>query len=648
MKRKALLKTEPRPVPDKDSGYAVIASQTIFMNGHDVLNIDIFYKEELKGRYFADTSEMKYTAFIDGEWHEMVLGNCARLCMGLPPNSSFYVYYDTSYDWASDEDKKRALRYLDTYSVDTFECAVNYKKRKNAAEKKKRRIDDLMDAIPAVPDEVENWVKDMVFPDNFLFIQKGKKRTDYGCTACGAKSWKLKGWKHGETTNCPKCEKNVKVISRQQERKRCEHIVFLQPHGNEWVERQFKAECIWKSGEKEIILYEQLRAVIPKGKTWGKVYYGLQQLADEFMQEFWDKNPENKKFVSSYLYPGNLNEVLPYGNLEKSGMDFMAKKLQKFNVNKYITSFHERPWTEYFAKMGLTKMIADIVDKYGWWGNPSSLNTKGKNAKEILQINGDRVNRLKRMNGGLAMLEWLQYEQKHCIKISKESMEWLNEKDLSVTECERILEELKSVNRMVNYMKKQKIAPNRLAIVWRDYLRMAQNEGMDTTDDIVRMPKDLKRRHDQLVELANARRDAERLEKEREKYAALDKKILMHLSETVQYFWEDEKYMIVPAGKCEELIEEGRALHHCVGASDTYMNRMAEGTSWICFLRKKKELKKPYYTIEIDMKTDKVRQYYSEFDRKPDATTVNGILARWKNSIKKKRQQTEVKVPLAV
>lgn len=66
MKRKALLKTEPRPVPDKDSGYAVIASQTIFMNGHDVLNIDIFYKEELKGRYFADTSEMKYTAFIDG------------------------------------------------------------------------------------------------------------------------------------------------------------------------------------------------------------------------------------------------------------------------------------------------------------------------------------------------------------------------------------------------------------------------------------------------------------------------------------------------------------------------------------------------------------------------------------------------------
>ena len=31
--------------------------------------------------------------------------------------------------------------------------------------------------------------------------------------------------------------------------------------------------------------------------------------------------------------------------------------------------------------------------------------------------------------------------------------------------------------------------------------------------------------------------------------------------------------MIVPAAKCEELMKEGRALHHCVGAGDTYMAR---------------------------------------------------------------------------
>ncbi|WP_418895646.1 PcfJ domain-containing protein [Romboutsia ilealis] len=47
---------------------------------------------------------------------------------------------------------------------------------------------------------------------------------------------------------------------------------------------------------------------------------------------------------------------------------------------------------------------------------------------------------------------------------------------------------------------------------------MAKDERYDTTDDIVRLPKDLKIRHDQLVEIRNARRDAEQMEKEKEKY----------------------------------------------------------------------------------------------------------------------------------
>lgn len=56
---------------------------------------------------------------------------------------------------------------------------------------------------------------------------------------------------------------------------------------------------------------------------------------------------------------------------------------------------------------------------------------------------------------------------------------------------------------MVNYLKKQKIAPSKSTIIWRDYLRMAREEGYDITDDIVRLPKDLKARHDQLVEVRN-------------------------------------------------------------------------------------------------------------------------------------------------
>ena len=95
--------------------------------------------------------------------------------------------------------------------------------------------------------------------------------------------------------------------------------------------------------------------------------------------------------------------------------------------------------------------------------------------------------------------------------------------------------------------------------------------------------------------------------------------------------------MIVPAAKCEELMREGRALHHCVGANDTYMKRMAAGTSWILFLRRKEDPEEPYYTIEISMKDDGILQWYSEYDRKPEGGKIEKVLKKFKESVKHKR-----------
>ena len=72
------------------------------------------------------------------------------------------------------------------------------------------------------------------------------------------------------------------------------------------------------------------------------------------------------------------------------------------------------------------------------------------------------------------------------------------------------------------------------------------------------------------------------------------------------------------------------------------MERMAAGTSWILFLRKKKELEKPYYTIEISMKDDHIIQWYSEYDRKPDEKKIQKVLNTFRNSIK--RQQDRIKI----
>lgn len=646
MKRTKLLKSEPCAAPKKSSKDDVIAvSQIVEADGEQAAEISLFYMGKLKARYFAD-QETHY-AWVDGKWNTQKIDNVARLCKGMEPQTSYYCWMGSEMNWDSKEDKERVYDFLDTYSLEAYEQGVSEQKRQTAHERKIERINKMMAKISCVPDEVDEWLDQTIFPGNILFVKKGKKRTAYTCTACGCSSWKKKGWKHGEQTNCPKCGQPVTANSRQQEKTRTAPIVILQQYGREWVERQFKAVCRWTATQKDIQLYEQCRAIIPKGECWGKVWYGLHPEADEFEQDFWDKNRGNKKFLSSYLYPGNLQEILPCGNLERSGLDILAKKGVKMNINKFITTFHTRPYVEYLIKAGLYRMTADIIDEYGWWEDPHAINTHGKNLQETLQLDGNRVNRMKQINGGLQALAWLQYEQDKGIKISQESMEFIQRKSVGYSDCEDILAELKSVNRMVNYMKKQRIAPSKLATTWRDYLRMARDEGMDTADDIVRLPKDLKARHDQLVEQINARRDAEKLEKEKEKYQKMDAQIAKNIPAAAKYFWENDKYMIIPAGNCEELVEEGRTLHHCVGSSTIYMDKMAKGTSWILFLRKKENLEKAYYTIEISMKDDRIMQYYSEFDRQPDKEIISKLLEKFRQSVKRGQKQVRIQVPAA-
>lgn len=648
MKRTAILKNTPKcETPKRYSDEVLGVSQITEYEGKQFLNIDLFYMGNLRGRYFADVEEKSHAAFVGGKWYSCMINNVARVCKDLDTMKGDSYYFGDDWEFSSEQDKKIALDYLHTYSVTSFESSANQVKYERAYIRKQDRINALMDAVPCVPDQAEEWVRNEVFPGNILFFKKEKQKTTYHCTACGGHSWKKKGWKHGEKTICPKCGQQVTANSRQQERTRNAPVVILQTCGDNWIERQFKAVCRWSGDGKEITLLEQCRAIIKKDECWGKVYYGIHREADEFGQEFWDKNQENKRFMESYLWPGNLSEVLPYGNLEKSGLDIIAEEGRKINVNKFITTFHQRPWMEYLAKAGLSRIVAEVVERYGWWGNPDAINTSAENLREALQLDGNRVYRMKQVNGGLRALEWLQYEMVNNIKISQDTLQYLSQKDVSMRECREILTELKSVNRMVNYMKKQRVSPNSLAAFWGDYLQMARAEGMNTTDDIVRLPKDLKARHDQLVELRNARMDEERRKQEQEKYAKLDKQIEERIPDVARYFWENDNYMIIPAGKCEELEHEGRTLHHCVGSSDIYMRKMAEGRSWILFLRKKETLEKPYYTIEIDMKDDKILQWYSEFDRKPDKEIISKVLEKFKATVKSKQVKTRIRVPVA-
>lgn len=309
---------------------------------------------------------------------------------------------------------------------------------------------------------------------------------------------------------------------------------------------------------------------------------------------------------------------------------------------------------EYLIKGRFYKVVEDILDNYTWAGfganaveTPKCMNPTAEKITDLLNMDKNHVNRLRVRDGGLLTLRWLQYDATEE-KVSDAALDFLESADMSVDDLSSLIEDVGSVTKVVNYIKKQEVSPAKFLTEWKDYLRMAQAEGYDTSDSIVRFPKDLKRRHDELAAVISERQHQRELMAREEKNKEINSRIVKHLPKTKRLFWENENYMIIPAGTVEELEQEGRTLHHCVGSSPVYKERMAEGTSWILFLRKKDNLEKPYYTIEIDMLEDKIIQYYSEFDRQPDKKEIDKLLTEYRNYLKKKAKKVVELQPAAL
>lgn len=663
MRKKWLLSQPACEPPEEDTGISC-KTQILCQNENDpftwILNVDIFNYGTLRARYFADKYKSEYAAYVKGTWRQTNLLNTIDIVkMGFLDATKANGYYryaeseDEYYDTKADNET--ADRYTG-HGVSCWEAKINTQKRDKAWQNRVNRIDDLMAQVEPAPEDMEPWIRERAFTEEYLMTKKEDKGRSAYCTACG-KGWETdQKYRLGKTVSCPHCGKPVKVKGHSDFSKAVE-VILLQPFLGDWVERFFRAEIFYEFGkEPQLELFEDIRVVLPAGRTWGKCYYGQIGQADEFMQDWWDSNQRNKRFKKGFLYTNNLESlrgIAPQSFFQSGILELAARG--RFDVNKFIYSFTRRPYMEYLIKSRLYRLAEDILDDYTWAGfganqidTPSCMNPHAETITSLLCIDKNHLNRLRVRNGGVLTLRWLQYDATEE-KVSDEALGFLESAALTVDDLSSLIEDVGSVTKVVNYIKKQDVKPDKFLTEWKDYLRMAQAEGYDTSDSIVRFPKDLKRRHDELAAAISERQHQEQLMARAEKNRALNARIVKHLPKAKRLFWENEKYIIIPAGTAEELEQEGRTLHHCVGSSPVYKERMANGTGWILFLRKKEDLEKPYYTVEIDLEDDRIVQYYSEFDRQPDKKEIDKVLTEYRNHLKKNKPKKVVEIrPVAL
>lgn len=82
--------------------------------------------------------------------------------------------------------------------------------------------------------------------------------------------------------------------------------------------------------------------------------------------------------------------------------------------------------------------------------------------------------------------------------------------------------------------------------------------------------------------------------------------------------WEFEygDFAIVIPKEAQDIITEGQRMHHCVGG---YVNYVIDGSTFICFVRRKDNLDTPYITCQVSP-TGEIGQYFLAYDRHISST----------------------------
>ena len=178
-----------------------------------------------------------------------------------------------------------------------------------------------------------------------------------------------------------------------------------------------------------------------------------------------------------------------------------------------------------------------------------------------------------------------------------------------------------TVMRCLRYLERQKSDITTLL----DYWEMARRAGLDLRDEHVQLPKSLKREHDRLME---AERIARNEEEKRRKLAEIEKRqpaFEKTVAPLEAWTWTDGGICIRPVHTEEELIEEGTVLDHCVG---TYGATVARGESCIFFIRRADAQDKPWFTLQVELKTVKELQNHGLRNCAP-TKEVQEFVNRW-------------------
>ena len=182
------------------------------------------------------------------------------------------------------------------------------------------------------------------------------------------------------------------------------------------------------------------------------------------------------------------------------------------------------------------------------------------------------------------------YDYKSCIDVVKSFLKIISEKD----------------GELCNYY----------INMYRDYIYMIYQTGAANNFKATFSDADeIRILHDAIVEVYNTMKN---------KYLKESfEKVSKHWD---KYKFEDEDYIIITPKEPADLAKEGLELHHCVKG---YTERVINKKTNIVFIRKKEEIEKPFFTVEIT-NDDTIQQIHGFCNRNVDTEPdLINFIVKW-------------------
>lgn len=563
-----------------------------------------------------------------------------------------YVTYSEK-KWINPEGSRTIKRYLGV-SNGGYKGILAYQLKIRADELKQRHKRETdpwdmdMEQTPELPKDWNRWVSKVGIPENYIFYHYDRKGVTRGyCTYC-EKEVPVKHPKHNKQGTCPCCRHKITFKSEGKAagvvRTDTARMYLIQRCEDGMMIREFTGERAYQKEDyhNEECRFWEVRRAIFDNEGYGLRAYYWGDYKHTTMR--WIKTDICSSYTQSYYYYYRIYDGLVYGRtlpdlakkeLRKTGLVEAIAAAKEIDPEKYLAVWKSVPELERLAKAGLGTLVNEIM--YGKCTIEECFkNRLYGDLKKLLGIDSQELARLRRCNGGSSFLKWLQYEKMTGKLLPDYVISWFCQESITIDDLKFISDRMSMVQ-IYNYVRRQMrengMRSGEVLTTWSDYLAMAERFHMDMQDAIIYRARKLRKRHDELVERSHSKSLAIKAGEILKKYPHVEQ-----IYESIKdiYEYSDKNYSVVSPRCIEDVLREGENLHHCVGSSDRYWERIERRESYVLFLRHSSDPEKAYYTLEIEP-DGTVRQKRTMYDRQEaDIEDAKKFLKKWQKEVSKR------------